>query len=182
MKKLCVFCGARSGGRPTYVAAARAFGRLLADRKIGLVYGGGRVGLMGELAQAALDHGGYVTGIIPSFLSQRELQHPGLHTCHVVSDLMERKAMMIEIADAFVALPGGIGTLDEVLEVMAWRGLERIDKPIGFFDVDDFFQPWRGTLEYLDREGFVSSAEIAKLVFESDPEQLLERLGLAAPH
>jgi hypothetical protein len=177
MKKICVFCGARSGARPTYVAAARAFGRLLADRGLGLVYGGGRVGLMGELAQAALDHGGYVTGVIPSFLSQRELQHPGIHTCHVVTDLMERKAMMMEIADAFVALPGGIGTLDEVLEVMAWRGLKRLDKPIAFFNVDDFFEPWRTTLGYLDQEGFVDSAELGKLVYEAEPERLLERLG-----
>ena len=177
MKKICVFCGARSGLRPAYVAAARAFGRLLADRRLGLVYGGGRIGLMGEMAQAALDHGGDVTGVIPGYLSRQELQHPGLDTCHVVSGLMERKAMMMEIADAFVALPGGIGTLDEILEVMAWRGLKRLDKPIGFFNVDDFFDPWRGTLDHLVREGFVNAEEIAKLVFDADPERLLERLG-----
>ncbi|MSR14359.1 MAG: TIGR00730 family Rossman fold protein [Gammaproteobacteria bacterium] len=181
MKKLCVFCGARSGNRPAYRTAAQAFGTALVHAKWDLVYGGGRVGLMGEVAQAALDAGGYVTGIIPGFLHSREAVHPGLQVCHTVGDLFERKSMMLEISDAFVALPGGVGTYDELLEVIAWRQLRQLNKPIGLLNVDNFFAPWLGALAHAATEGFIAQAEIDGLLVAATPEELLAKLVQSTP-
>ena len=176
MKKICVFCGSRLGSSVRYREATREFGAALAQAGIGLVYGGGRVGLMGALADAVLSGGGYVTGIIPSFLATSEITHPDLQTCHTVTDLFERKSMMLEIADAFVALPGGIGTLDELLEVVAWRQLRQLDKPIGLLDVDKFFSPWLAALRHSVEHGFADTREIEQLVVASDSAMLLARL------
>jgi len=164
MKKICVFCGSRVGTRPVYRAAAEALGTALAAAGWGLVYGGGRVGLMGIVADAALAGGGYVTGVIPGFLNRREVVHPALQSCHTVSDLFERKSMMMEIADAFVALPGGIGTFDELLEVIAWRQLSQFDKPIAVLDVEAFFQPWLASLRHGADEGFIEPAELDRIL------------------
>ena len=181
MRKIAVFCGARYGVRPAYAEAAREFGASLAARHCGLVYGGGRVGLMGLVAQGCLDGGGHVTGVIPSFLNTRELLHPDLQSCHTVVDLFERKSMMMSIADAFVALPGGIGTLDELLEIMAWRQLKQFDKPLGVLDTAGYFGPWFTALENAAAEGFVDNAEISRMIVDASVASLLDRLLLALP-
>lgn len=178
MKKLCVFCGSRNGRHPAYQAAARELGSALANAGWGLVYGGGRVGLMGEIADAALAAGGYVTGVMPEFLNRREIVHPGLATCHTVSDLFERKSMMMEIADAFVALPGGIGTYDELLEVIAWRQLRQMNKPIALLDVAGYFQPWLAALRHAVDEGFVDKTELDQLLCVATVSELLATLGV----
>lgn len=183
MRRIAVFCGARFGARERYVEVAREFGTLLARAGCGLVYGGGRVGLMGVVAQACLDHGGHVTGVIPHFLNTRELLHPGLQSLHTTTDLFERKAVMIATADAFVALPGGIGTFDELLEVMAWRQLRQIDKPIALLDVDGYFRPWLAALEHSTAEGFLDPIELDRLIIDARPPSLLETLlGACAAH
>lgn len=176
MKKICVFCGSRTGRRASYRVAADALGTAVAEAGWGVVYGGGRVGLMGVVADAAMAAGGYVTGVIPGFLNRREVLHPGLRSCHTVNDLFERKAMMMEIADAFVALPGGVGTFDELLEVIAWRQLAQIDKPIAVLDVDGFFQPWLQSLRHCVDEGFVDAAECERLLCVKDVPALLAAL------
>lgn len=176
MYKIAVFCGARHGARDSYAEAAGVFGRLLAQAGCGLVYGGGRVGLMGVVAQACLDHGGHVTGVIPHFLNTRELLHPDLQSCHTTSDLFERKSMMMAIADAFVALPGGLGTFDELLEVMAWRQLRQLDKPIALLDVDGYFRPWLAALEHAVAEGFMEPFEIDRLIIDARPQTVLDAL------
>ncbi|MGH8597840.1 MAG: TIGR00730 family Rossman fold protein [Gammaproteobacteria bacterium] len=180
MKKICVFCGSRSGVRASYRAAAQAFGRALAKANLGLVYGGGRVGLMGDLADAMLAAGGYVTGVIPEFLNHREVIHTELQSCHTVTNLFERKAMMLEISDAFVALPGGIGTLDELLEVIAWRQLRQLDKPIWVLDVERFFAPWLDALRHTAVEGFVAIEELDRLLVATSVEELIARLNVGA--
>jgi len=181
MKKLCVFCGSRTGNRPSYRSAAQAFGTALVEAKWDLVYGGGRIGLMGEVAEAVLAAGGYVTGIIPAFLNTSEVAHPHLHSSHTVSDLFERKSIMLEISDAFVALPGGIGTYDELLEVIAWRQLKQLDKPIGLLNIDGFFGPWLQALRHAAAEGFVNVGEIDRLLIASTPAELLAMLVQTSP-
>jgi uncharacterized protein (TIGR00730 family) len=176
MKKICVFCGSRFGNRPHYREAARALGAALAAADLGLVYGGGQVGLMGEVANAVLNAGGYVTGVIPEFLNSREVLHPGLQSCHTVTDLFERKAMMLDMADAFIALPGGIGTFDELLEVMAWRQLRQLDKPIGLLDVEGFFGPWLSALRHSAAEGFLANEELDRLLIAASPITLIADL------
>ncbi|MCC7122380.1 MAG: TIGR00730 family Rossman fold protein [Gammaproteobacteria bacterium] len=183
MRKIAVFCGARFGARERYVEMARELGALFAREGCGLVYGGGRVGLMGVVAQSCLEHGGHVTGVIPHFLNTRELLHPGLQSIHTTSDLFERKSIMIAIADAFIALPGGIGTFDELLEVMAWRQLRQIDKPIALLDIDGYFRPWLAALEHSVAEGFLDPIELDRLIIDARPLTVLEALlGACAAH
>ena len=162
-----MFCGASPGNEPQYVAAARDVGAGLAGRGIGLVYGGGRVGLMGAVADAALEAGGEVIGVIPRGLVDRELAHPGLSELRVVDTLHERKAVMADLADAFIALPGGLGTLEELAEVVSWAQLELHTKPIGLLEVGDY---WTLLLAWLDMavaEGFVAPAH-RRLVTRGD--------------
>jgi uncharacterized protein (TIGR00730 family) len=178
---ICVFCGASAGVDPSYVAAARAVGEGLARRGIGLVYGGGRVGLMGALAEAALASGGKVIGVIPQGLVDRELAHPGLTELRVVDTLHERKAEMADQADAFIALPGGLGTLEELAEVVSWAQLELHAKPIGLLDVGDY---WGLLLAWLDMavaEGFVARAHRRLLIRADSLEALLERFEAWQP-
>lgn len=172
-----VFCGSRVGARDDYMYAAQAFGHTLATRGFGLVYGGGCVGLMGAVADAALEAGGHVVGVIPDFLSDHEVAHQGLQECLIVDDLFERKALMIEHSDAFVALPGGIGTLDEILEVIAWRQLQQLRQPIGFLNTAGFFDPWMALVQHFEREGFVSVGELDHVILEADPDTLLDELS-----
>src|SRR5512134_3683182 len=141
MKRVCVFCGSSPGRDPVHVEAASRMGRTLAARGLGLVYGGGRVGLMGAVADAALAAGGEVIGVIPRRLVDRELAHPGLTELHVVGSLHERKAKMAELADGFIALPGGLGTLEELAEVASWAQLELHDKPIGLLAPNGYWEP-----------------------------------------
>ena len=173
---VCVFCGARHGHGDRFRDVTDTFARELAARDITIVYGGGNIGLMGVLADAALDAGGRVVGVIPEFLSEREVLHTGITEQVVVDDLFERKAVMIEHADAFVALPGGIGTFDEILEVIAWRQLKQLRQPIGLLDIEDYFQPWMAALRHAVDEGFAGSADLDHLVVEPDPIALASRL------
>jgi uncharacterized protein (TIGR00730 family) len=155
LRRICVFCGASPGVAPGYVELARSVGRELAERGIGVVYGGGRVGLMGSIADAALDAGGEVIGVIPQGLVDRELAHPGLTELHIVGTLHERKALMAELSDAFIALPGGLGTLEELAEVASWAQLQLHAKPVGLLEIDGFWTSLRGWLDHAVAEGFV---------------------------
>jgi uncharacterized protein (TIGR00730 family) len=176
VNRVCVFCGASSGRLPAYADAARAFGTALAGRGLGLVYGGGRVGLMGAVADAALAGGGEVIGVIPQELVDRELAHGGLTELHVVGSLHERKALMAELADGFVALPGGFGTLDELLEQLTWSQLGLHAKPVGLYDVEDYWRPLIALARHATEEGFVREADLAQIAVGGDAEGLLDRL------
>lgn len=174
--RLCVYCGSRHGVRASYAAAARAIGAEIGRRGWQLVYGGGRVGLMGETADAALAAGARVVGVIPQTLREREVGHLGLHELHVVPTMHLRKQMMAERADAFVALPGGIGTLEELYEVWTWRQLGYHDQPIGLLNVDGYYD---ALLRFMSRsvdEGFLAPTQHALLQVDTDPAALLDRL------
>lgn len=155
LHNVCVFCGSGSGRNPAYVAAARTFGAALARAGFGLVYGGGSLGLMGEVAQAVLGAGGRVTGIIPEFLSEKERMLKEVDELIVTADMHERKRLMFEHSDAFVALPGGIGTLEELVEQMTWAQLGRHDKPVVIANIENFWAPLRGLLDHMRAEAFI---------------------------
>ena len=177
MNRVCVFCGASRGRLSAYADAAHDLGGELAARGIGLVYGGGRVGLMGAVADAALARGGKVIGVIPQALVDRELAHDGLTELHIVGSLHERKALMAELADAFVALPGGFGTLDELLEQLTWSQLGLHAKPIGLYDVEEYWRPLIALARHATDEGFVREADLAAIAVGGDAVGLLDRLG-----
>jgi uncharacterized protein (TIGR00730 family) len=177
MRRLCIFCGSSAGGRPEYLAAAQALGRALADRGVGVVYGGARVGLMGALADAALAADGEVLGVIPRALEAREIAHTGLTRLHVVGSMHERKALMSELSDGFVALPGGIGTLEELFEVWTWAQLGVHAKPCAVLNVAGYYSPLLAFLDHGVREQFVRPTQRATLLVESDPVRLLDRLA-----
>jgi uncharacterized protein (TIGR00730 family) len=175
LRRICVFCGASAGRDPRYAEVAATVGGSLARRGIELVYGGGRVGLMGAVADGALAAGGRVTGVIPTGLVDRELAHPGLTAMRIVTTLHERKAAMAELADAFIALPGGLGTLEELAEVLSWAQLELHAKPVGALDVGGFFRPLAAYLDHVAAEGFVAASHRDLLIVEDDLGRLLER-------
>jgi hypothetical protein len=177
---VCVYCGSRHGARESYTAAARRLGQLIGERGWQLVYGGGRVGLMGELADAALAAGARVVGVIPDSLMRREVGHPGLSELHVVQTMHMRKQAMAERADAFVALPGGIGTFEELFEVWSWRQLGYHDQPIGLLEVDGYYEPLLAFMRRSTAEGFTSAEMMAVPQMDSDPARLLDRLALLA--
>lgn len=177
---VCVYCGSRAGVDPRHAAAARALGGLIGARGARLVYGGGRVGLMGVVADSALAAGAAVLGVIPRSLMEREVGHPGLTDLQVVETMHERKRLMAEQADAFVALPGGIGTFEELFEVWTWRQLGYHDQPIGLLNVAGYYDPLLAFMRQTERAGFVSEETLAMLAVDDAPERLLERLaGLA---
>ena len=176
MRRVCVFCGASSGRIPAYADQARALGTAAAARGLGIVYGGGRVGLMGALADAGLAAGGEVVGVIPQELVDRELAHEGLSQLHVVGSLHERKALMAELSDAFVALPGGFGTLDELMEQLTWSQLGLHAKPVGLLDVEEYWRPLIALARHATTEGFVRESDLASIAVADDPESLLDRL------
>lgn len=181
MRAVAVFCGSRLGARRAYREAAAGFGRVLARRGLTLVYGGGNVGLMGVVADAALAEGGEVVGVIPAFLMDREVGHVGLSRLVRVESMHERKATMAGLSDAFVALPGGLGTLEEIFEVWTWNLLGLHAKPCALLDVDGYFSP---LVDFLDRTveaEFVSREHRELLAVESDPGVLLDRLAAAPP-
>jgi uncharacterized protein (TIGR00730 family) len=180
VQRVCVFCGASSGRRSAYVEAARAFGAACAARGLGVVYGGGRVGLMGAVADAALALGGEVIGVIPQELVDRELAHDGLSELHVVGSLHERKALMAELSDGFVALPGGFGTLDELMEQLTWSQLGLHAKPVGLLDVDEYWKPLIALARHATDEGFVRQADLAAIAVAADPGALLDGLDRLA--
>jgi uncharacterized protein (TIGR00730 family) len=176
VRRVCVFCGASSGRLPDYADAARAFGAAAAARGLGIVYGGGRVGLMGAVADAALGAGGEVIGVIPQELVDRELAHGGLTELHIVGSLHERKALMAELSDAFVALPGGFGTLDELLEQLTWSQLGLHAKPVGLFEVQEYWRPLIALARHATEEGFVRESDLGAIAVGADAEGLLDRL------
>ncbi len=176
MQRICVFCGSSPGARPAYAEATAEVGRLLAGEGIGVVYGGGHVGLMGVLADAAMEAGGEVIGVMPQALVDREIAHTGIADLRVVRSMHERKALMAELADAFVALPGGAGTLDELFEIYTWSQLGIHAKPCGLLDVEEY---WAGLTAFLDHavaERFLREEHRASLIVEREPARLLERL------
>lgn len=177
---ICVYCGSRHGGRPAYAEAARTLGHLIAAGGDGLVYGGGNVGLMGVVADAVLAGGGRVIGVIPEALVQREVGHQGLSEQFVVPDMHTRKRMMAEHADAFVALPGGIGTLEELYEVWTWRQLGYHDKPVGLLNVEGFYDELLAFMDRTVAEGFLDAAQRAMPIVDDDPARLLARVRAAA--
>jgi uncharacterized protein (TIGR00730 family) len=181
MERVCVFCGSSPGARPAYAEATAELGRLLAADGIGLVYGGGAVGLMGVLADSVLAAGGEAIGVIPQALVDREIGHSGLTELRVVGSMHERKALMAELADAFVALPGGLGTLEELFEVYTWAQLGLHRKPCGLLDVERYYAGIVEFLEHAVREGFVREEHRAMLMVDRDPRALIERLREFAP-
>ncbi len=176
IRRLCVYCGSLAGARAVYGEAAESLGTALARADIGLVYGGGRVGLMGVMADAALRAGGAVTGVIPRALADREVAHLGLDDLRIVESMHERKAMMADLADGFIALPGGLGTLEEIAEMLTWAQLGLHRKPCALLDVDGYFAPLVRFLDHATLEGFVRTEHRELLVIESDPDALLVRL------
>ena len=154
-RKICVYCGSSGGIDPAFVASARRFGRILAENDIGLVYGGGDLGLMGAVAHAVLENGGHVTGIIPHFLQKQEHMLESVQDLLIVEDMHERKRLMFERADAFVALPGGIGTLEELVEQLTWVQLQRHDKPVIIANVAGFWRPLLALLDHMRQQGFI---------------------------
>jgi uncharacterized protein (TIGR00730 family) len=174
MKSVCVYCGSRIGANAVYEQRAAALGTRLAGEGLALVYGGGNVGLMGVLADAALAAGGEVIGVIPEQLVGWEVAHDGLTRLEVVASMHERKARMFELSDAFVALPGGFGTLDEMFEMLTWRQLGLGDKPCGFLDVDGFYAPLIAMLERMVEEGFLPPEHRAELWYGDDIDALLQ--------
>jgi hypothetical protein len=181
LRSICVFCGANSGSDPRYAAAAAATGERLAGLGIQLVYGGGRRGLMGALADAALAAGGRVVGVIPRGLVDRELAHPDVSELRIVDTLHERKAQMAELADAFIALPGGLGTLEELAEVVSWAQLDLHAKPIGMLDVNLYFRSLEAFLDHAVAEGFIAERHRRLLLRDDDLDRLLERFVAWTP-
>jgi uncharacterized protein (TIGR00730 family) len=174
--RICVFCGSSCGANPAYKRAAEDLGQLLARRNIGLVYGGGCIGLMGALADAALQAGGEVIGVIPDSLMRREVGHRGVTRLHVVETMHQRKALMADLADAFIALPGGYGTLEEFCEIVTWSQLGIQQKPCGLLNVERYWDGLLGMLEHSVHEGFLRPENRELVLVASTPEQLLERL------
>jgi uncharacterized protein (TIGR00730 family) len=182
MRSICVFCGASAGREAAYAAAAAAFGRLLAGEGIELVWGGGNVGLMGVLADAVLGAGGRAYGVIPSFMAERELAHPQATEMRVVDSMHARKAAMADRADAFVALPGGFGTLDELFEIVTWAQLHIHAKPVGLLNVQGFYDPLLAMARHMSAAGFVKPQHLGLLHVAADGAGLLRSMrGYAAP-
>jgi uncharacterized protein (TIGR00730 family) len=176
MDRICVFCGAAAGYDPAYAQAAATLGRELATRSIAVVTGGGKVGLMGVVADAALEAGGRVTGVIPQFLVEREVAHRGLSELHVVDTLHARKALMHELSDAFVALPGGFGTLDELTEAVTWAQLGLHAKPIGLVNVVGYFDGLIAFVDAAAEQGFVAVSQQGLLVVRDEVTALLDAI------
>jgi uncharacterized protein (TIGR00730 family) len=181
MKRVCVFCGSSPGVRPEYRAAADALGSLLAERGIGLVYGGARVGIMGAVADAVLAGGGEAIGVIPHALVSKEVAHEGLTALHVVGTMHERKALMADLSDGFVALPGGFGTFEEFCEVLTWSQLGFHPKPCGLLNVADYYAPLLALFDHGVREGFIRPQHRALVLEETDPAALLARMDGFVP-
>ncbi|MBP6902128.1 MAG: TIGR00730 family Rossman fold protein [Burkholderiaceae bacterium] len=173
---VCVYCGSRLGAQPVYRELARALGTAIGRRGWQLVYGGGRAGLMGEVADAVLSAGGRVVGVIPETLMKMEVGHHGLHELHVVQTMHQRKQMMAERADAFIAMPGGIGTFEELFEVWTWRHLAYHDRPMALLDAAGYWQPMLDFLRHAVAQGFMDQGQMAMLLVDSEVERLLDAL------
>jgi len=181
LKSVCVFCGSNTGKGEVYSAAARALAEAVVRQGLRLVYGGGSIGLMGVLGEAALAANGHVIGVTPRRLLERELVHKGLTALHVVETMTERKTLMAELSDAFIALPGGMGTLDEMFEMLTWNQLGFHCKPCGLLDVAGYFERLTGFLDHSVAERFVTPEHRSMLIVERDPARLLTRLASEPP-
>jgi len=181
MKRICVFCGSNAGARSEYAEAARALATILAERKLGIVYGGGNVGLMGVLADAALARGGEVIGVIPQKLVDKEVAHRGVTELRIVETMHERKALMNDLSDAFLALPGGFGTLDEFFEVLTWSQLGFHGKPCALLNVSGYYDGMLAMLDHAVTERFLRPAHRELVIADTDPLRLLQRLSAFVP-
>lgn len=181
LKRICVFCGSNSGTGEIYLQAAREVGRLLCERGIELVYGGGKVGLMGALADACLSAGGRVIGVIPQLLVDKEVAHLGLTELRVVQTMHERKALMADLADAFLALPGGYGTWDELCEVLTWSQIGIQRKACAILNVNGYYDPLLAMADRAVSEGFLRDAHRELLLADTEPQRLLDRLESYVP-
>lgn len=181
MKRICVFCGSSPGARPEYAENAREMGTLLAERGIGLVYGGGKVGLMGVVADAVMAAGGEAIGVIPEALLRREVGHEALTELHVVSSMHERKARMADLSDGFIAMPGGYGTFEEFCEVLTWSQLGIHPKPCGVLNVSRYYSPLMAMFDHAVTEGFVRASHRALVLEATRPADLLEKMAAFTP-
>lgn len=181
MQRICVFTGSNKGTRPDYIQAAQALGAELVRRKLGLVYGGASVGLMGVLADSVLAAGGEIIGVIPRLLIGKEVGHPGLTALYEVETMHERKAMMADLADGFIALPGGFGTFDELFEILTWAQLDLHRKPVGVLNIAGYFDPLSNLIHHAVREGFVREAHLGLLLSAQEPGPLLDQFAAYVP-
>lgn len=177
IKAICVYCGSNPGSATEYAETARAVGAELARNNIRLVYGGGHVGLMGMVADACIDAGGQVTGIIPDFLNEKEIAHPYVTDLHVVKSMHERKLMMAEASDAFITLPGGIGTMEELFEIWTWSQLGRHKKPVGILNVNGYYDKLLAFIDHMTDEGFLQDKHRAMLLRGNSVTGLLEQFN-----
>jgi uncharacterized protein (TIGR00730 family) len=176
MNSIAVYCGSSPGAKPQYTAAARELGKFLAEQDIALIYGGGDVGLMGEIANAVLEHKGTVVGVITKHLADKEVAHHGVSTLHIVDSMHERKALMAELADAFIAMPGGIGTLEELTEVMVWTQLGLHPKPSGILNIEGYYDPLLTLFETMVDQSFLAEDQLHSLAVSPDPATLVSDL------
>lgn len=175
-RKIAVFCGANAGHRPVYTLAAQRLADVMSAAQIDLVYGAGSVGLMGVIANQMMINGRHVIGVIPQILMDREVGHTGISDLHVVRDMHERKMMMAELSDAFIAMPGGVGTLEEIIEVFTWNQIGIHNKPCGFLNVNGYYDGLMTFLDHSVNEGFLKVEHRNRIVIDEDPQRLLERL------
>lgn len=177
---VCVFCGSGIGHNPIYASAARELAALFCQTNTTLIYGGGNIGLMGILADEILKHNGSVVGIIPDFLVQREVGHRGVTRLEIVSSMHERKKRMADLSDAFIAMPGGMGTIDELAEILTWKQLKLIEQPVGLLNVNSFFDPLIAQMERMVESGFLKEGNFKELQIHETPHKLLTSLGVIA--
>ena len=181
MRSICVFCGSSPGNDPAYATAARRLGQMFAQEGITLIYGGGRVGLMGVVADAVLDADGEAIGVIPKALLEREIGHTSLTDLRVVGSMHERKALMCELSDGFIALPGGSGTLEEFFEVLTWAQLGEHAKPCGLLNAGDYYDPLLSLFDHMVERGFLSEEHRAMILVDTEPQPLLETMRCYRP-
>src|SRR5271157_5324050 len=182
LKRICVFCGSSPGAKPEYLASARQLGQTLVQRKLGLVYGGARVGIMGEIAKTVHDLNGEVTGVIPRELFEKEVAFTSLSDLRVVETMHERKALMAELSDGFIALPGGLGTIEEFFEVLTWSQLGIHKKPCGLLNISHYFDSAIGFIDHAVAEEFISSGSRSLVLIDDDPVLLLKKFQEYRPH
>jgi uncharacterized protein (TIGR00730 family) len=181
LRRICVYCGSNPGNDPSHRIAAHDLGAFLARSGIGVVYGGGNIGLMGAVADGALSHHGEVIGVIPKSLMEKELGHCGVTELHVVSSMHERKQMMVDLSDGFIALPGGFGTLDELFETLTWLQLSFHDKPVALLNVGGFFDGLIGFIAHMSDNGFLKAEHAACVLVDNEPKQLLASMKAFRP-
>lgn len=180
MKKVCIFCGSSFGNNEIYKEEAYKLGRFLGENKLDLIYGGGNVGLMGILSKTAIEHGSNVTGVIPQKIYD-QVEHIELSDLHIVETMHERKSKMYELADGFISLPGGIGTLEEIAEILTWQQIGYHHKPIGILNINNFYNPFRDMLLHMEREGFLRREFFDTLIVQDNVPALLEKMNIFQP-